>query len=57
MTNKILKTIPVIQSGVILKDNLDFMNKKKKKSSDFVKQGVRNIVGLSLISETSNFLE
>ena len=38
-----------MQSVALLSDNLDFPKKKK----NFVKQGVKNIVGVSLIQETA----
>ena len=50
--DKLLKLIPTIQSIALLEDNIDFMEHKKK---SFIKQGVKNIVGSSLISQTSNF--
>jgi len=56
MTKKLLQLIPLMQSAALLDDNLEFSKKKKKKSKDFVKQGVKDIVGVSLIAETSNFI-
>jgi hypothetical protein len=43
----LLKLIPTFQSIALLEDNLP------KKKKDFVKQGVKNIVGLELIKETA----
>ena len=53
--DKILKLIPTLQSVAIMSDNLDF--KKKHKTTDFIKQGTKNLVGISLISETANFID
>lgn len=49
----ILKIIPTLQSIRLASDNYDFVKKKKKR---FVKQGVENIVGISLIKETANYI-
>ena len=54
---KILDLVPIMQSVAVLDDNIEFMQKKDKKSKDFVKQGAKNIVSATLISETSNFLK
>lgn len=56
MANNILKIIPIAQSSALAADNLDFMHKKDKGVKDFTKQGVKNIVGASLINETANFI-
>jgi len=56
MANKILSTIPVIQSTILSERNLKLLKKKKKKTSDFLEQGVENIIGAEFISETSNFI-
>jgi hypothetical protein len=56
MINKILSTIPLVQSAALADRNLKMLKKKKKKSTDFVEQGVENIIGASFISESSNFL-
>lgn len=52
----ILKLIPTLQSVAIMSDNLEF-TKKKHKTTDFVKQGTKNLVGISLISETAKFID
>ena len=57
MTKDILKLIPVIQSASVLEDNIEFTEKKSKKSKDFIKQGVKNVVGISLIKTTSNLID
>lgn len=56
MANKILSIIPIAQSAMLAEKNLKLLKKKKKRSSDFVSQGVENIIGAELISETSNFI-
>ena len=53
----ILKLIPTLQSVAIMSDNLEFAKKKKHKSTDFVKQGVKNLVGVSLVNETAKFID
>ena len=55
MVNKILEIVPTIQSLALLEANLRFLKKKKKKSRDFLGAGVTNIVGASMITETSKF--
>jgi hypothetical protein len=58
MVKDILKLIPVIQSASVLKDNIEFTEKKRaSKTSDFVKQGVKNLVGISLIKSTADSIE
>lgn len=46
-TGTIIKTVPTIQSISLLKDNIKYLKKKKKKN--IVKQSMRNIVGINLI--------
>lgn len=46
-----------MESTALLEDNMDFFEKKKKKSSDFMKQGIKNIAGVSLISSTADIIE
>lgn len=53
MVSKLLGIIPTIQSVALAHDNLNFLNKKKKGSKDYAKQGVKNLVGVSLIGMTS----
>ena len=50
---KILDLVPMMQSVSILEDNIDFSEKKHKKSKDFVKQGAKNILGISLVGVSS----
>jgi len=54
---KILQMIPVMQSTALAGDNLKFAKKKDKDASDFMGQGVKNIIGLELTSETANIIE
>ena len=56
MTKKLLHLIPLMQSAALLDDSVEFSKKKKKTSKDFIKKGVKDIVGVSLIAETSKFL-
>lgn len=52
----ILKLVPTMQSTALVSDNLKFVDKKKKTTKDFIGQGVKNIIGANLISETANFI-
>lgn len=45
----LLKTIPTFSSLALLTENYNFVKKRKKKVSDFVKAGSTNIVGSALI--------
>jgi len=47
------KLIPTMQSLALLGDNYSYVKKKKK---NVLKQGVKNIVGLSLIKATAESL-
>jgi len=51
----ILKLIPIAQSTALASDNLKFIDKKKT-TKDFVGQGMKNIIGASLIKETAGFI-
>ena len=44
------------QSLALAKQNLELVKKKKKKSKDFLKVGVENIVGIKLIAETGKVI-
>lgn len=58
MTAKeILKIVPILQSTQLLGENIKFMKMKKKKSGDFVKTGIKNIVGTELIKTQANVIE
>ena len=52
MTNDVLKVIPTVMSIDLLNSNI-----KKSKKKKIVKQGIDNIIGSTIISETSNFLQ
>lgn len=56
MYNDILKVIPAIQSTALAADNIDFMHKKNKGASDYMKQGTKNIIGTHMISMTSDLV-
>lgn len=53
---KILETIPLIQSSSLLGENMKLYKKKNKTSKDFIESGIKNIVGVKLIGETSNII-
>ena len=57
MVKDILKLIPVMQSVAVLEDNIEFTEKPNKKTKDFLKQGMKNVIGVSLIDSTSNFID
>jgi len=48
--------IPLMQGVALLGDNIKFSKKKKKTTSDFAKQGVKNIVGIEFIGMTADAL-
>lgn len=56
MSLAILRTIPTFSSLAVLSHNLKYLKKKKMKSTDFVEQGVGNIVGTSMTREVANFI-
>jgi hypothetical protein len=56
MTDALLKIIPTMQSVTLLDYNLKKMKKKKRKVGDLIEQGVGNIIGVSMINETANFI-
>ena len=51
MTSDLLKLAPTMLSASLLADNYSFVKKDKK---DFIGQGLKNIVGVSLIKEISS---
>lgn len=53
----LLDIIPITQSTALLGDNFKFSKKKKKKTEDFMSQGIKNITGISLMKETANIIE
>ena len=52
----ILRLSQNLQTVSLAKHNLKFALKKKKKTSEFVTNGVNNIVSSSLIKEGAQFL-
>ena len=48
--------ITIMQGAALVGDNIEFAKKKKKDTMDFMGQGIKNIVGVSLIGETANVL-
>jgi hypothetical protein len=56
MANGILNIVPVMQSTALAVDNVSFVKKKEKSIGDFTSQGVKNIIGASLIGETANII-
>ena len=56
MTSAILGLIPTMQSIALASSNISLVNKKNKKPEDFIKQSMKNIVGIKLMKETSNFI-
>lgn len=56
MANGILRLIPMAQSAALAGDSIEFAKRKKKDVGDFMGQGVKTIVGASLIGETADIL-
>ena len=56
MAGSILGIVPIAQSVALAADNVGFAKKKNKDAGDFMGQGVKNIVGASLIGETANVI-
>jgi len=54
---EILRLVPTIQSIQLAGENLKLAKKKNKKSGDFVKTGMKNIIGIQLIKEEANIIE
>ena len=55
-SKEILKIVPTMQSLALAKKNYNMVKKKKLSAKDFVKQGMENVVGTSLIKETADFV-
>lgn len=53
---KILDLIPMMQSVAVLDDTIHFSEKKNKKAKDFVKQGTKNIVGITFVGLSSKLV-
>lgn len=53
----ILQVIPVLQATAIAGENINLFKKKDKKPEDFIKTGVKNIVGIELTKLTANEIE
>ena len=56
MSKKILNTIPLAQSSALAMDNYLKVSKKMT-AKDMVGQGVKNIVGVSLIGTTADIID
>jgi len=50
------KLIPTGQALALAGENIKFAEKKKKKPHDLLKAGVKNILGIKLISETGKLI-
>lgn len=55
-SNSILRLITPLQAAGLAADNYAFAKKKRKKVKDFASQGVKNILGTTLIKTTDDFL-
>jgi hypothetical protein len=53
---EILKIAPLMQSAMILNENVKLFKKKKKKSSDFIGVGVKSMIGMEFIKAESNLI-
>lgn len=56
VSTEILKLVPMGMSMSLLSDNLDF-SKKPRKVKDIASQGIKNILGLSLIKATAQNID
>ena len=56
MANGILGLVPIAQSAALAGESIKFAKKKDKDVGDFIGQGVKTIVGASLIGETANII-
>lgn len=52
----ILGLAPLVQSAYLLDSNVRFYKKKKKKTKDFISQGVGNIFGATMIKAESEMI-
>ena len=52
----IANLIPTMQSVALVSENMKFVNKKKKNTTDFVKNATKNIVGIELMKTTASFI-
>lgn len=46
LTGNLLKIVPTLQAVSVMDENLKLVNKKKKTSKDFIKTGVKNVIGI-----------
>jgi len=53
-SGKILNLAPLGMSTALMASNLKMSKKKKLTTGDFIKQGVKNIVGAKMIGMTAN---
>lgn len=53
----ILQLIPLMQSSIILGENIKLSKKKKMKVEDMIGVGVGTLVGIELIKITANEIE
>jgi hypothetical protein len=51
---EILKIVPLIQSKMLLDENLKLYKKKNKNSKDFIGTSIKNIIGTEFIKLESN---
>lgn len=52
----IMNIVPMVQSASLVNENAKFLNKKKVKTKDIVKLGMKNIVGVNLIKAESDII-
>lgn len=57
MAKRILTLIPMAKSWALVEDSMKFSRKEAKQPRDFVKQGVKNLVGVSLVAETQKLID
>jgi len=55
--NKILEVAPLLQSAMLLDQNVNLFKKKKKKAGDFIGVGVGTIIGAEFIKAESDIIK
>jgi len=55
-TKTILGLAPLVQSAMILEENVKLLNKKKKQPKDFIGTGIKTIIGAEFIKAESDLI-
>lgn len=54
MASSLINLAMDLEATALVGDNLRFASKKKKSTRDFLKQGTKNLVGITLIKAQAN---